>query len=142
MSLATLKARVAALQAGSQVPAPPSDPVVLTSVLTAALAGKVTADPNGQVRTDRYAPASITGAKFADPRRSQFLAALEASGAGRVAKVRDAVPSDVGNAINIAWNSTALVTASGPLAQHVKTTLGLTDAQLNAILADALTRPE
>ena len=142
MSLATLKARVAALQAGSQTPAPPSDPVVLTSVLNAALAGKVTADPNGQVRTDRYAAASITGGKFADPRRSQFLAALEATGAGRIATCRDAVPSDVGSAINIAWNGAALVTASGPLAPHVKTTLSLTDAQLAAIIADALTRPE
>lgn len=71
------------------------------------------------------------------PTRGQFFRALENSGAGRVATVSDAVPSDRSDAINIAFNHTTFVTQGGALAQFVKATLGLTDAQLAAIVAAA-----
>lgn len=117
MSLATLKARVAALQAGGQTPAPPSDPVFLTSNSLALVAGAV---PSGF-----------------PPRRGQFFKALEGSGVGRVAAVAAAVPSDPGDATNVAFNHTTFVLQAGTFAQFVKTTLGLTDAQLAAIITSA-----
>lgn len=81
--------------------------------------------------------AAITAAKFYAPTRGQFFRALENSGAGRVATVTDAVPSDRGDATNIAFNHTTFVTQAGALAQFVKTTLSLTDAQLAAIITAA-----
>ncbi|SOR27134.1 protein of unknown function [Methylorubrum extorquens] len=81
--------------------------------------------------------AAITPTKLYAPTRGQFFRALENSAAGRVATVTDAVPSDRGDAINIAFAHAQFVTQSGVLAQFVKTTLGLTDAQLAAIIAAA-----
>ncbi|MBB2959843.1 hypothetical protein [Methylobacterium sp. R2-1] len=81
--------------------------------------------------------AAITPLKLYAPTRGQFFRALENSGAGRVATVTDAVPSDRGDAINIAFNHTTFVTQAGALAQFVKTTLSLTDAQLAAIITAA-----
>jgi len=76
------------------------------------------------------------------PTRGQFFRALENSGAGRVAAVADAVPSDRLDATNIAFNHTTFVTQTGTLAQFVKTTLGLSDAQLATIIANARTVAE
>lgn len=74
---------------------------------------------------------------FYAPTRGQFFRALENSGAGRVATVTAAVPSHQGDATNIAFNHTTFVTQAGALAQFVKTTLSLTDAQLATIMATA-----
>lgn len=76
------------------------------------------------------------------PRRGQFLAALEASQAGRVATVRASVPSDLGDPIARAWESTIFVSPSSALAQFVKTTLGLTNDDLNTIFNVARTLSE
>lgn len=81
--------------------------------------------------------ASVIPAHFYAPTRGQFFRALENSGAGRVATVTAAVPSDQGDATNIAFNHTTFVTQAGALAQFVKTALGLTDAQLAAIITAA-----
>lgn len=78
----------------------------------------------------------------ASPRRGQFFQALKASGAGRISAVMAAVPLDPDDALNIAFNHTTFVTQTGALAQFVKTTLGLTDAQLAAIVANARTLSE
>lgn len=71
------------------------------------------------------------------PRRGQFFAALEASGAGRLAAVRDSVPSDASDPINRAWNNTLFVSATGVLAQFVRTTLGMSSDDLNTLLRQA-----
>ena len=76
------------------------------------------------------------------PRRGQFLAALEASGAGRVATVRAAVPSDPSDPIARAWEHTTFVAADSTLAQFVKTTLLLSNDDLNTILINARTRED
>lgn len=76
------------------------------------------------------------------PRRGQFLAALKASGADRVAKARGAVPSDPDDPINQAWGNTLFVSADSLLAQHVKTACNLTTEDLNTILRQARTRSE
>jgi len=83
------------------------------------------------------AAGSIPSLAFFAPTRGQFFRALENSSAGRVATVANAVPSDRGSAINLAFEHTTFVTQAGPLAQFVKTTLSLTDAQLAAIIASA-----
>lgn len=82
-------------------------------------------------------PQGIVPEMFFAPTRGQFFRALENSGAGRVAAVSDTVPSDRGDAINIAFNHTTFVTQAGALAQFVKTTLGLTDAQIASIITAA-----
>ncbi len=71
------------------------------------------------------------------PRRGQFFKALEASGAGRVSTIVAAIPVDPGDATNIAFNHTTFVLQAGTLAQFVKTTLSLTDAQLSAVITSA-----
>jgi len=76
------------------------------------------------------------------PRRGQFLQALRASGPGRVAAVRAAVPSDPDDPIAIAWQDTVFVTASSLLAQHVKTTVGLSTDDINTLLNVARTISE
>lgn len=80
---------------------------------------------------------SIGPAKIYAPTRGQFFRALENSGVGRTATITDAVPSDRGDATNIAFNHATFVTQTGTLAQFVKTTLSLTDAQLATIMATA-----
>ncbi len=76
------------------------------------------------------------------PRRGQFLQALRVSGAGRVAAVRAAVPSDPDDPIAIAWQDTVFVAADSLLAQHVKTTLGLSNDDINTLLNVARTLSE
>lgn len=80
---------------------------------------------------------AVTPAKLYAPTRGQFFRALENSGAGRVAAIADAVPSDRNDAINIAFGHATFVTGAGTLAQFVKTTLALSDAQLAAIITAA-----
>ncbi len=81
--------------------------------------------------------AAIVPRTFYAPTRGQFFRALENSGSGRVALVRDAVPSDAGDPDNIAFNHTTFVTTAGRLAQLVKSAVPLTDAQLATIIANA-----
>ncbi|MFK5596800.1 hypothetical protein ACFZ8E_07320 [Methylobacterium sp. HMF5984] len=75
------------------------------------------------------------------PSRSQFFGALEALTPGATAVLAAAVPSDPGDPINRAFNSTAFVTAGCALAAFVKATLGLSDAQLASVLAQAAALP-
>lgn len=69
------------------------------------------------------------------PRRGQFLRALEARQSGSIATLLSAVPSDAGDPINTAWFHTIGVLPTGRLAQFAKTTLGLSDVQLDAAIA-------
>ena len=71
------------------------------------------------------------------PRRGQFFRALEAFQAGATSTVAAAIPSDPGDATNIAFNHATFIVQVGTLAQFVKTTLGLTDAQLTTIISNA-----
>jgi len=85
---------------------------------------------------------AVLPGKFYAPTRGQFFRALENSGAGRVALVRDAVPSDAGDPDNIAFNHTTFVTTTGRLAQLVKGAVPLTDAAFSSIIANARTVAE
>jgi len=76
------------------------------------------------------------------PRRGQFFAALEASGPGRVQAAKAALPLDPGDPVARAWENTLFVEASSLLAQHVKTTCGLSNDDLNTILNIARTISE
>lgn len=76
------------------------------------------------------------------PRRSQFLGALEASEAGRVATLRASIPSDPGDPVAIAWEHTLFISAGGTLAQFVKGLFGLSTDDLNTLLRQARTRSE
>ncbi|GLS44356.1 hypothetical protein [Methylobacterium brachythecii] len=68
------------------------------------------------------------------PSRNQFFTALETAYPGASATVMAAVPSDPSDPVNRAFTGSLLVAGTGPLAQFVKTTLGLTDNQLATIL--------
>lgn len=68
------------------------------------------------------------------PRRGQFLAALEASGAGRTSAVYAVVPSDPGDPLNRAWFHTVYVTPTCRLALLVRDTLGLADLDIVALV--------
>lgn len=76
------------------------------------------------------------------PRRGQFFAALEASGAGRLATVRDAVPYDVGDPINQAWNNTMFVAPGSVLANFVKNTLAMSQDDMSTLFRQARLRSE
>lgn len=76
------------------------------------------------------------------PRRGQFVAAIEASGAGRVALLTSSVPSDPSDPIARAWAHTIFVTTTSTLANFAKMTLGLSDAELDAVISAARTIEE
>ncbi|GJD51073.1 hypothetical protein OPKNFCMD_3824 [Methylobacterium crusticola] len=118
----------AKLKAAAQTALDAAGAVVGGAAAATAAAAAAQAVLNGGV-----VPASMA------PRRLQFLDALEASGAGRVATLAAAVPSDPGDPVNRAYQHTLFVTASCRLAVFARATLGLTDAAFAAILDAART---
>lgn len=76
------------------------------------------------------------------PLRSQFLGAVEASRAGRVATLRASIPSDPGASFAIACEHTLFISAGGTLAQFVRALFELSPDQLTTLLRQARTRSE
>jgi hypothetical protein len=75
------------------------------------------------------------------PGRNQFFAALDAIVPGATATLTAAVPSDPGDPSNRAFNGTAFVTPGCALVVFAKTTLGLTDDQVETALTQAAALP-
>lgn len=75
------------------------------------------------------------------PTSGQFFGALEAAFPGAVATVQGAVPSDPSSAINRAFHGTVFITPNCLLLAFVQTTLSLTDAQVEDLLAAAALQP-
>ncbi|KQP61121.1 hypothetical protein ASF41_22900 [Methylobacterium sp. Leaf111] len=73
------------------------------------------------------------------PDRAQFFAALEAFIPGATSTLAAAVPADRSDPVYRAFNDTTFVTPAGALVVFAKNTLGLTDPQMTAILAQAAT---
>lgn len=110
-----------------------------TVAATAAAAAAVAAAAGGAKQTDLLAALSGPVPAGFPARRGQFLAALEASGAGRIALCAANVPPDPGDPINRAWFHTTFVTSGCALFGFVASTLagaGVT-ADVNAILVAA-----
>lgn len=73
---------------------------------------------------------------------AQFFAALEISQPGATAIVRAAVPSDPGNPINRAFQSTPFITPGCAFLGFIASTLTLSSAQVTNLLAQAALQPK
>ncbi|MGG3814027.1 hypothetical protein ABEV34_20620 [Methylorubrum rhodesianum] len=103
--------------------------------------------PTGTVKVGRQGTAVTvdvvgSGGGSSDVTAVQFYAALEAAYPGSSATLRNAVPSDVSSPINRAYRATAFVTPGCALLDFVQSTLSLSGAQIESLLAAAALQPK
>ncbi|CAO4179713.1 hypothetical protein EEDFHM_03573 [Methylorubrum populi] len=106
--------------------------------------------PTGTVKVGRQGTAVTVdvvgsgggGGGSSDVTAVQFYAALEAAYPGSSATLRNAVPSDVSSPINRAYRVTAFVTPGCALLDFVQSTLSLSGAQIESLLAAAALQPK
>lgn len=104
--------------------------------------------PSGTVRIGRQGTAvtvDVTGEQLLatlPPTTGQFFGALEGMFPGSTATLAGAVPADPSSPVHRAYQTTAFISAECALLVFVKATLGLTDLQVESLLAAAALQPK